>query len=69
MGPLDRYPSALLFSCEYFCTENREHAEKKTYEKALLHITEALHYAQGWNRTADIRIFSPPLYHLSYRGI
>ena len=25
--------------------------------------------AQGWNRTADIRIFSPPLYQLSYRGI
>ena len=25
--------------------------------------------AQGWNRTADIRIFSPPLYQLSYRGL
>ena len=28
-----------------------------------------LNYAQGWNRTADIRIFSPPLYQLSYRGM
>ena len=25
--------------------------------------------ALGWNRTADIWIFSPPLYHLSYQGI
>ena len=25
--------------------------------------------ALGWNRTADIWIFSPPLYRLSYQGI
>ncbi len=25
--------------------------------------------ALGWNRTADIWIFSPPLYHLSYQGV
>ena len=30
---------------------------------------EAVNRAQGRNRTNDIRIFSPPLYQLSYRGM
>ena len=32
-------------------------------------ISARLGGALGWNRTADIWIFSPPLYHLSYQGV
>ena len=42
------------------------------YKSAALPIELHQHKkcgASGWNRTADIRIFSPPLYQLSYRGI
>ena len=43
-------------------------ADKKDRKTFLIKGFPDLHYAQGWNRTADIRIFSPPLYQLSYRG-
>ena len=36
--------------------------------KKRLPISEVL-FATGWNRTNDIRIFSPALYQLSYCGV
>ena len=47
------------------CGHPMEKDEKKRRPVNRISVS----YAQGWNRTADIRIFSPPLYQLSYRGM
>ena len=50
-------------------------AQPADYISAALPVELRQHFAGknigalGWNRTADIRIFSPALYQLSYQGI
>ena len=54
---LESNPQPADYKSAALPVELRQHAWRK-YNGAL-----------GWNRTADIRIFSPALYQLSYQGI
>ena len=67
-------PSAQIFAhrCAYWRWSRRleSNPQPADYKSAALPVE--LHRrggASGRNRTTDIRIFSPPLYRLSYRGI
>ena len=53
---LESNPQPADYKSAALPVELRQHAWRK-YNGAL-----------GWNRTADIRIFSPALYQLSYQG-
>ena len=68
------FSGALLFSHSERETgiepANSSLARRRSTTLLLAHMTDILKDdAQGRNRTNDIRIFSPPLYQLSYLGI